>query len=253
MPAIVLVEPFDPVNVAAIARVMASFRAGPLIIARPIFDPKHLNQTNIAAIARGGTPILDAIETVADLGELRSRYDTLIATSGKPSSGSHTRTYLTPFELRERGTEGSAIVFGSESDGLRVTDIDACDLVVSIETAPQQRALNLSHAVAAILAITQRIDEPVQKRHPQSTRDEKDALLETVTRLYTKSASENSAYRDERLETHLRVWKRVIARSDATKQEVRTLFGLLDQCERALKRHGSETTTERSEPEDPHR
>ena len=229
MPAVVLVEPFDPVNVAAIARVMASFRAGPLIIVRPIFDLVHLDP----AIARGGVGILDSIETAPNLTSLAHRY-TLIATSGKPSSGSHTRTYLTPFELRERGVDGCAIVFGPESDGLRVADLNACDLVVSIETAAEQRALNLSHAVAVVLAITSRIDEPVQKRHPPSDRASKDALIDTVERIYRITATRNNTYRDERLETQRRVWKRVLARSDASKQEIRTIMGFVAQCETAL-------------------
>ena len=229
MPAVVLVEPFDPVNVAAIARVMASFRAGPLIIVRPIFDLVHLDP----AIARGGVGILDAIETASSLEALKERY-TLIATSGKPSSGSHVRTYMTSFELRERGTEGCAIVFGPESDGLRIADLDTCDLVVSIETAAEQRALNLSHAVAVMLAITSRIDEPVQKRHPPSDRASKDALIEAVERVYRISATRNNTYRDERLETQRRVWKRLIARSDASKQEIRTIMGFVTQCETIL-------------------
>lgn len=250
MPAVVLVEPFDPVNVAAIARVMASFRAGPLIIARPIFRPEHLDP----AIARGGTPLLDALETVEDLSELRTRYDTLIATSGKPSSGSHTRSYLTPFELRERGIDDRcALVFGSESDGLRVSDIEACDLLVSIETDEAQRALNLSHAVAVILAITSRIDAPVQNRHPESTREARDALIASVEHLYTRVAHENDSYRNERLETHRTVWKRILARSDASRQEISTIFGLITQYEQALTRRGSATTNERSDPSDPHR
>jgi len=231
MPAVVLVEPFDPVNVAAICRVMASFEAGPLIIVRPVFDPVHIDPV----IARGGVSILDTIETAQSLEELKERFTTLIATSGKPSSGSHTRSYLTPFELRERGVDKStAFVFGSESDGLRVSDLNTCDLIVSIETVAHQRALNLSHAVAVMLAITSRIDEPVQRRHPSSDRASKDALIRTMENVYQSTAQVRNTYRDERLETQRRVWKRVIARSDATRQEIRTIMGFLKQCESSL-------------------
>ena len=245
MPAVILVEPFDPVNVAAIARVMASFGAGPLIIVRPLFGFEHLDP----AIARGGTSLLDRIETATGLEPMRERYDVLIGTSGKPSSGSPTRTYLTPFELRARGTdERCALVFGPESDGLRVSDLNLCDLIVSIETRPEQRALNLSHAVAVILAIIQRIEDPVQMRHPPSVRANRDALLESIERLYRITAQANGTYRDDRLETQRRVWNRILARSDASHQEISALFGLITQFEQALKAHGSRSTHERSAP-----
>lgn len=230
MVAIVLVEPFDPVNVSAAARAMASFGAGPLILIDPVFDTDLLDP----AIARGGTPILEAHETVHDLKQLKDRFDLLIGTSGKPSNGTHERTYLTSFELRERAIENAAIVFGRESDGLRLEELEACDLIVSIETLETQRALNLSHAVAVILAIMTRIDEPVQRRHPASRREDRDALIEAVARLYERVAHATGTQRFEGLETQQRVWKRVLARTDASEQEIRTLFGLITLFERSL-------------------
>lgn len=231
MVAVILVEPYDPVNVSATARAMASFSAGPLIVVNPVFDIAYLD----ARISRGGTRIIDELEIVSSLAELKDRFDLLIATTGKPSAGTHLRTYLTPFELRERSLDRAAFVFGRESDGLRNEELELCDLIVSIETSEEQRALNLSHAVAVMLAITSRIDAPVQHRHPSSSRAEREALIERVEALYTQTTTALGTYREERLITQIRVWKRILARTDLSEQELRTLFGFITACEETIR------------------
>lgn len=232
MVAVILVEPFVPDNVAAAARAMASFDAGPLVLVAPVFDPGALDP----AIARAGTPLLDRHVRLATLEEARERFDLLVATTGKESGPSHLRSYLTPFELAERGPYGDrcAFVFGRERDGLRNEELELCDLVVSIETSAQQRALNLSHAVAVMLAIAGRAMSPAQRRHAPADRRTREALIDTVIEAYASATQLIGEASDERIATQRAVWRHLIGKANASEQEARTLFGYADAMIRAL-------------------
>lgn len=232
MVAVILVEPFEPLNVAAAARAMASFDAGPLVLVSPVFDMTALEPQ----VARGGTPLLDGLVLVSTLEEARERFDVLVATTGKESGPSHLRSYLTPFELAERGpwNDRCAFVFGRESDGLRNHELELCDLVVSIETSEAQRALNLSHAVAVVLAIAHGARDPVQRRHEPASRRAREALIDRALVVYERAAQPLGEYTADRAETQRAVWRHVLGKANATEQEVRTLFGFVDAAERAL-------------------
>lgn len=141
---VVLVQPKGPRNVGAVARAMANFGLGKLRLFGGV--PKlHPEALDYAVTAKG---LLEEASQVPTLDEALHGLTFILASTAKRRERTPT---LRPREAAARILEEAArgqvgIVFGREDHGLTSEEIGHAHAVLAIETAPECRALNLSHA-----------------------------------------------------------------------------------------------------------
>jgi TrmH family RNA methyltransferase len=143
---IVLVDPNHPGNIGAVARAMKNMGLTELHLVRPKFFPN----ADATARASGADDVLQAARVHEDFGDAIADCGLVVGTSA--------RARHLPFDLVEprdcagqivqAGQSGSAaIVFGSERIGLTNVELQRCNLLATIPTAPDYSSLNLAMAV----------------------------------------------------------------------------------------------------------
>ncbi len=216
-----LVEPQHPGNVGAVARLLANFAAGPLVLVGGCAIDGEAQ-----ARAKAGRPLLAAAARAATLAEAVAPAQVAVATSGIVPEGDK-RWFRTPVPLRELpalldGRE-PALVFGRENYGLYREELAQCDVTVQVPTNPDHPILNLSHAVGTVLYELHRDDAFAPPHRPEAvTHGEIDRLVARVMALL-----EDTKYpvrRRARAETTLR---RVLSRGRPDAWDYETLMGAL--------------------------
>lgn len=150
--AVILYQPQDVVNVAAIIRVMSNFGLHDLRLIEPAaFDPYR-----IEGIAHHTQPIIQAVRRFDSLAEATADCAFILGTTGRPRAAN--RQVLTPRQaaplLREVAglaqDRKAAVLFGREQDGLPNEALDLCHAVLTIPTSPENRSLNLAQAALVV-------------------------------------------------------------------------------------------------------
>jgi TrmH family RNA methyltransferase len=146
---IVLDEPLDVVNVAAVIRGMKNMGLGRLRLVRPTdFDPYR-----IQGIAHRSADLIGATELHESLASATHDALWVVGTSARPRTAN--RNYVRPREVAptivERAREGTVcVLFGREDRGLTNEAMDLCHAVAIIPTAPSYWSLNLAQAFLVI-------------------------------------------------------------------------------------------------------
>jgi len=119
-----------------------------------LVDPCKITDEALAR-AMHAAPILRAARTYKTLDEALATLDHSIATTCEPSrkDRKHLRKALLPWDFARLlpalgGKVG--ILLGREDFGLFNTEIEKCDIVVTIPTTTEYKSMNLSHAAAII-------------------------------------------------------------------------------------------------------
>lgn len=134
MKAAVIVEPEVPENTGFIARLAANFEFE-LRVVNPDFNLEESKKT--ASRAQQKLREAKIFETVEEAVE-----DLEFVVGTKPGRG----VKLNGFEAREN----TSVMIGSESSGLKNSELDLCDAVVHIETGDYE-SINQSHAASIIM------------------------------------------------------------------------------------------------------
>jgi tRNA/rRNA methyltransferase len=146
---IVLDEPLDVVNVAAVIRGMKNMGLARLRLVRPTdFDPYR-----IQGIAHRSADVIGATELHETLASATQDALWVVGTSARPRTAN--RNYVRPREVAptivERAREGTVcVLFGREDRGLTNEAMDLCHAVAIIPTAPSYWSLNLAQAFLII-------------------------------------------------------------------------------------------------------
>lgn len=224
---IVLVRPEHAGNVGAVARVMRNFGLSDLVLVAPRLDrPEEAFRW-----ARGAEDLVESATIREGLGPAVADCAFAWATTrrrgrlrGRPLLP---REAARQTELRERGGERIAWVFGPESRGLSTADISLCSARVTIPTRPEQPSLNLAQAVAVCcyecaLARSDTAEPAPARTAPQGERDalygQLEASLLAIGFLHPKTARARMA-----------VLRDLLERSAPTPREVAMLRGLARQ------------------------
>jgi tRNA/rRNA methyltransferase len=151
---VTLVEPRGPVNVGHVARLVQNFGVEKLYLVKPKVD------LSVAAVyASHASEALDKA-VVTTFERVRRENELLVATTAiRASKKSNViRRAVGPDRLHEilSSSGSSSLVFGRDTTGLTNKEIRACDVTVTIDTAPAYRALNIGHAAAIILYLASR-------------------------------------------------------------------------------------------------
>mgnify|MGYP006272972301 CR=1 FL=1 len=233
--AVVLVEPAGPLNVGSVARLCANFSAPGLSIAlrlvAPRCDPRGVEALRMAV---HGKPVLEQATLHADLAAAVADCGVVLATSGRgegdPLPVLDTQPALAWLQQHWSGERPAAVVFGREDRGLSAAELLQAGALLQIETGPDYRSLNLSHAVALVLhGLHQQwrlpCPEPLSQQPlaPRSAIEamlgDAEALLLDVGFLYPHTAAARMA--------KLRA---LLQRAGLQSDEVALLRGMVRQC-----------------------
>lgn len=145
---VVLVEPQGPRNLGAVARAMLNFGLENL----RIFGGVPKDSKDALDNAVNAKPLLLAALQVPTLDEALAGVTFVVATTAKRR---HRVPTLRPRSAARRILDEAArgevaILFGREDHGLNAEELRRAHAVIAVETAPECRALNLSHAVLLI-------------------------------------------------------------------------------------------------------
>ncbi|HEX6643270.1 MAG TPA: TrmH family RNA methyltransferase, partial [Gemmatimonadales bacterium] len=146
-PILVLVAPQDIVNIASAVRIAKNFGIERMRLVQPeIFDAYR-----IEGIAHNTADLVERIEFFDSLDDALADVTFAAVLTGRERAAK--RRVLRPRdaaqELTARIAEGPvALVAGREDSGLTNEELDRCQLLVTISTAPSHPSLNLAQAVA---------------------------------------------------------------------------------------------------------
>lgn len=228
---VILIEPQHPGNVGAVARIMKNFGITNLVLVNPC---DITDESYIRAVHAGD--ILDRAGIVQTFHDAIQSIDFLVATSSKQtiSEKKHLRNplYLHEFSEKIQEAEGTVgLLFGREDIGLLNEEIAHCDVIVTIPTHPEYKALNLSHSVGIVLYhLYISGTDPPEKRTPLDEQ-EKQLLYQAFSNLL-----QAINYPEHKIEKTEIMFKRVMSRAIPSKWEYHTLMGVIGTAAKRLQK-----------------
>ncbi|MFC1742173.1 RNA methyltransferase [Nanoarchaeota archaeon] len=223
---VVLLEPETAGNVGAIARVMKNFDFHDLVLVNPHCD--HLSPD-----ARNRAKHSQEILQNAEVSEffIVDDYDYLVATTAKTGTDYNIpRSPLSPADLalKLKGIDPKkkiGLVIGREGHGMFNEEIEKCDFVVTIPSAPEYSTLNISHAVAVMLYELHKVfaDKTISSHITPIGKSEKDQISAMFKEIFDGFSWETP---DKRV-TQEKLWKRLVGKAMLTKREAYGMMGFL--------------------------
>lgn len=228
---VVFVECESPGNVGFLARTMGNFGLKNLVLINPckLEGPAYYQ----AMHARETVENADIYQTLDEFIKTE-KIDFIIGSTGTPGGSYNlSRIPITPEELGKsmNYNDKIAILLGREGNGLTNDEIDFCDIIVSIPTAPSYPIMNISHASAILLyeIFKHRNDFPVEGLE-ESTKLEKEYLLKDM-----ESLIDTLEIPEHKKKNGLKTFKNIINRSFITGREAHTLKGILRRLKNNMK------------------
>ena len=139
---------------------------------------------------------------------------------------------LTPkglVERMERSDLPVALVFGREDIGLLNTELEICDIGVTIPAYGPNPVMNLSHAVAVILyeIYSRELDIDFKR----ATSDDKERMIQHFTNLL-----DSINYPEHRKEHSTIMFRRLLGRASPTTWEFHTLIGIFKRASHLIEK-----------------
>lgn len=223
---IILVEPQGPINVGSVCRLMMNFGFSDLRLVNPGCAYQSLTARRMALKAE---MILNHAPVFQTLQEALSGCHLALGTTRR--TGKYRQNCLTPQQAATHARCQSpgtrvAVVFGREDRGLHTSELDLCQIFVTIPTDSTYASMNLSHAVAVLLyELSKReINTCIPSDDSQVS-----AQADDVERMFLHMRRTLLAadYLDPQNPDHiLRAFRRLLGRSGLSDREVRILQGL---------------------------
>jgi TrmH family RNA methyltransferase len=215
---IIVVEPKNPGNLGAIARLMRNFGLDDLMVVN-----MHRIPSEDYFRSMRGNQILDRCKMVDSLVEAIRGLEYVVGTSGVKSESPKEvlRNYLNPKEFvrlstRIKGAVG--IVLGREDIGLTNAELSMCDFFVHIPADEDYPILNVSSAAAILFY--ELFGSPKTRNVEAIKRAETDRLIEKF-----RESLINNNYPKHRIEKTALMFRRIISRSTLSPYEYRILMG----------------------------
>ena len=236
---LVLVAPRHPGNVGACARLAANFEIADWMVVDPQCDVAGWDARKFAT----GTArdCLDQLVVKASVREAVADCQTAIAfsrRSGKTRMPSLSVGGITPMLPIRRKI---ALVFGNEESGLSRDETEPCSHLCAIPTASSMASMNLSHAVAVVLA---RIYDDLQAGSDRAVADVVGILrpkgvaplaeFEAMLTHWREVLIDLGLVRAGNPDRLLRVLRGGLERATLTRLELRALRGIFSRTQVAL-------------------
>jgi len=230
---IILVEPSLAVNVGAVARAMKNMGFSRLRLVYPDGTNEHLSDP-ARRMSAGSEDILEQARVFPSLGEALADIQVVAGCTARKGQGRN--PLLDPQGLREHASRLGpeirfGVVFGREDRGLTNAELDLCNLVVTVPTAPEHRSLNLAQAV---LLICYELRGGAAAGNPEVPAQESPATSEELEELYqhARKVLLRVGFLDpQNPDRVLRVLRRLLGRVGPDSREVAILRGILRQMD----------------------
>jgi TrmH family RNA methyltransferase len=227
---LILVETSQAGNLGAAIRVAANFGVPRLDLVRPAIAPVDEEVLRWACGAQDHVQI----RTWERFENAAAGYRTLAATAS--ARGRDNLPVVTPAEgasqLRGRGLEDAALVFGNETRGLRRRHLDRADLVIRIPTSPAFPVLNLTQAVAILLGY---FHLQIETPEPTAPRPATIAKVEGLMNHLDEALAEIGFADPGNPDRMLRKLRRLFGRAGITDNEVKIVRGICRQMQWAAR------------------
>jgi len=233
-PTLVLVRPRVPGNLGSVARAAKNFGVADVRLIEPACEPDE----EAFRLASGADDLLAAMRRFPTLLEAVADFDAVVATSSL--RGRSERRWLTlgelPGFLGSLGAETRvAYVFGPERSGLTEEERSRASATLTLPTDPVFPTMNLSHAIAVILAVHRTFSEsagtPDRDEELAPSRDV-EAAVEHWDRALEAIGFYDTGHRDR----SLRDWRRLVAARPLSVREVAILRGVANRVLVSLRR-----------------
>lgn len=214
---VVLVRPEVPANVGAAARTIRNTGLEGL----SLVAPGDWRTVDCWRTAWGAHDVLEEAQVFDDLASAVAGAHTVIAFSGKRD---RERPALDVREAAQEvaamaAGERAALVFGAETSGLTLAELDLCGRRALIPSHPDQPSLNLSHAVMVAAYEVFRPSEPPKARRARATHDAREEMLA----LLRDGLLAIGALPTTNTDGFFGEWRALFQRADLTAKEVRLL------------------------------
>lgn len=231
---LVLVAPRVPGNVGACARLVANFECFDWVIV----DPKcSWDDWDAKKLATGSSrSLLEGIRVFSTLEQAVNDCHSAIGFTRRSGKIRKISVGLNDVAQLTESQGQIALVFGNEETGLTAQELAACTHVCELPTSEAKASMNLSHAVAVVLA---RIFEAESvalksKTHPGRTQlaniEGLDSLMKHWRELLTDIGMPDASNPDRTLLT----LRGILGRATLTQREIRALRGILSKTQVAL-------------------
>lgn len=238
-PSVILMSPKGASNVGGIARVMGNFGFEDLRLVEPRCD--HLG-SEAKMMSMASFSLLQEARLYTSLSEALSEHTFTIGFSGRRvDDGRPTfewMEFLRQWPRYIRGDERVALVFGREEWGLRLEELDQCNVLINLPTLESKPSMNLTSAVAVALSF---LHEFVL-RTPQDaqvsvierpTRSSEEAFFERLRKMLHFIRFVNPQNPEQNLDD----LRAMFHRADLSDRELRILFGILTGVEKQMGIH----------------
>ena len=224
---IVLVGTLSSGNIGSVARAMANMGFSRL----SLVNPRCMIDAQSYAMATHGDDILRSARTVPTL---RHALADAVYVFGTTARTRRWRDALEPREMACRAAEHAqrghvAIVFGPEDMGLSNDELELCNEVVNIPTAPGASSLNISHAALLICYELFSACSDAQATEAAPSDPAPVAMVEAMYGHMRESLLEIGFLNPQNPEYTLGMIRRILTRTGLSVPEVRMLRGLFRQ------------------------
>ncbi|PLY12319.1 MAG: RNA methyltransferase [Desulfuromonas sp.] len=222
---VVLVEPQGDRNIGSVARAMMNFGFSSLYLVNPQID--HLGE-EARKMAVRAAPLLERAIVCESLDAALDGCKLAVATTRR--FGKYREDFIGPDQLAASlapaGNEPVALVFGREDKGLLTSELDLCQILLTIPTRDELPSMNLAssvvlcvHALARDLAVS---TVEVPEGDPLANIEELENMF-----AHMRSTLTEIEYLDTQNPDHiLRAFRRLFGRTSLDQREVKILQGL---------------------------
>jgi TrmH family RNA methyltransferase len=245
----VLVRTHTPGNLGSAARVAKNFGVTDLRLVEPAAVPDE----DSIRLASGADDVLASLRRFPDLSAAVADFDAVIATSSL--RGRDEQCFLTlkelPSFLGELGPNARTVfVFGPERSGLTEEERSRASACLRLPSRPEFPTLNVSHALAAVLAVARMAEEApapeegergewAPARDVEGAIDHWDRALEAI-------GFYDTGHRDR----SLRAWRKIVAGRPLSAREAAILRGVANRVMVALRLRSQPSAVGSTEPSD---
>ena len=225
---VVLVRPHFASNLGSVARAAKNFGVRDVRVVEPAVAPDEES----LRLSSGADDLLAAFTRRDTLQEAVAEFDAVIATSSL--RGREEQRFLDlselPGFLGELGPEArAAFVFGPERSGLTEEERSRASACLRLPTDPAFPTMNISHAVAIVLAMAS-LDEGSSEESTKSADRDNDwspaADIEGAMAHWDRALEAIGFYDTGHHDRTLRDWRRLIAGRPLTERDVAILRGV---------------------------
>jgi TrmH family RNA methyltransferase len=237
--AIVLVRPHFASNLGSVARTAKNFGVRDV----RLIEPAVAADEESVRLASGADDLLAALTRHERLTDAVAEFDAVVATSSL--RGREEQRFLDlaelPGFLKDLGAEARvAFVFGPERSGLTEEERSRASACLRLPTDPSFPTMNISHAVAVVLAVAQfALPSPDICRNPdEGAPDEWSpaADVEGAIGHWDRALEAIGFYDTGHRDRSLRDWRSLVAARPLTRREVAILRGVANRILVSLRR-----------------